>query len=132
MCELVSVQALTSLAASPTQQDAAACVLSVKHNVHARLGFMPHGVVEHNRSNISMIRSSDVGLFLQVAGTVIRTGTVCLLLSSILLCDGHVMLGHMVLNQHVPTDQDVGVEENVRVCQRQVQVPISGYCRCRA
>lgn len=48
----------------------------MKHNVHARLGYMPRAVAEHNRSNISMIRSSDVGLFLQVSGTVIRTGTV--------------------------------------------------------
>ncbi len=50
--------------------------LRVNRNVHARFGYMPHGVAEHNRTNISGIRSSDVGLFLQVTGTVIRTGTV--------------------------------------------------------
>ncbi len=50
--------------------------LAVNSNVHARLGFMQHGVLEYNRANISAIRSSDAGLFLQVSGTVIRTGTV--------------------------------------------------------
>jgi hypothetical protein len=74
-------QAQYALLASPTQQavtdaDPTSVPLVLKSNVHARLGYMPRGVAEHNRSNISMIRSSDVGLFLQVCGTVIRTGTV--------------------------------------------------------
>jgi DNA replicative helicase MCM subunit Mcm2 (Cdc46/Mcm family) len=65
-----------NLATSATQQAVTESPMTIKSNVHARLGYMPHGVAEHNRQNVSSIRSSDVGMFLQVAGTVIRTGTV--------------------------------------------------------
>jgi hypothetical protein len=70
------VDAQENILANTGPGDPAAGVLRVNRNVHARFGYMPHGVAEHNRTNISGIRSSDVGLFLQVTGTVIRTGTV--------------------------------------------------------
>jgi DNA replicative helicase MCM subunit Mcm2 (Cdc46/Mcm family) len=72
---------------------------------------MPHGVSEHNRPNVSSIRSSDVGMFLQVTGTVIRTGTVCL--------ESLTKVLYKIIQRetrlYVIVDQDAGVEENVRV-----------------
>ena len=49
-----------------------------KSNVHARLLDLPP-VAEFTKPNVSSIRTADVGRFLQVQGTVIRTGMVCIL-----------------------------------------------------
>jgi len=52
-----------------------------KHHVHARLGPMP-AIPELCRPNVSSIRATDVGMFLQVTGTVIRTGSIRMLESA--------------------------------------------------
>jgi hypothetical protein len=45
---------------------------TVKTLCHVRLSNLPPGFV---RRNVSEIRSDDYGLFVQVSGTTIRTGT---------------------------------------------------------
>ena len=102
-----------NLAFPRTQQLPTEAGLTVKSNVHARLGMMPHGVKEHNRLNISAIRSSDVGCFLQVSGTVIRTGTVraaCCVLC--VRCESSSF--YCLLCWCRFADQNVGVEAHVR------------------
>lgn len=47
--------------------------LSFKPHVHARLSHLP-GVPEYSKPNVSSIRATDIGSFVQVPGTVIRTG----------------------------------------------------------
>ena len=102
--------------------------LRVNQNVHARMGFMPHGVLEHNRTNISGIRSSDVGLFLQVTGTVIRTGTVGPHCSS--RCNvGDLWRANFVFVFLSCPDQDVGVEEDVSVYEPEVPARVRRRCR---
>lgn len=44
-----------------------------KPRVHIRLSHLP-GVPEYNKPNVSSIRATDIGRFVQVPGTVIRTG----------------------------------------------------------
>lgn len=52
--------------------------LTLKANIHARLKWIPR-LPAFTRENVSGIRSTDVGTFLQVGGTVIRTGMVKIL-----------------------------------------------------
>ena len=49
---------------------------TVKNLCHIRLSNLPPGFV---RRNVSEIRSDDYGLFVQVSGTTIRTGTIKML-----------------------------------------------------
>lgn len=49
-----------------------------KHDVRVRLAPLP-AVPEFTRANVSSIRSTDHGRFLQVSGTVIRTGSIRML-----------------------------------------------------
>eukprot|EP01138_Halocafeteria_seosinensis_P016138 gb/GECG01016467.1/.p1 GENE.gb/GECG01016467.1/~~gb/GECG01016467.1/.p1 ORF type:complete len:317 (+),score=37.76 gb/GECG01016467.1/:1-951(+) len=62
-------------------QDIAGVNLTLKTNIHARLKWIPRLPI-FSRENVSGIRSTDVGTFLQVGGTVIRTGMVKILESA--------------------------------------------------
>ena len=62
-----------SVAASAVGVGEGARGLSFKPHVHARLSHLP-GVPEYSKPNVSSIRATDIGSFVQVPGTVIRTG----------------------------------------------------------
>jgi len=76
--EIRVARATQTLSQDAAMQQAAITIdnASVKTNVHIRLHNLPPGFVKRN---VSMISSSDCGNFIEVSGTVIRTGMIKML-----------------------------------------------------